>query len=128
MAYTCDNQSWAAADNPRSQMLDAQVSDSGPITIRNNETITAGVKASGFKAEAWSAWPSEGAGWASIYNMRSNASARVTGGCLMFEFEACTVLESPDPRIRCRIGETRQAWYATSDAASCLGFAQLPVQ
>lgn len=124
--YTCDTQAWQSANNARNQALNAEVQDV-PVTLRNGQSISVGVMAQNFKAEAWSTDPAEGAPWAEVWHMQSRADAAVRGGCMVMAFEGCNIPTPPYPGLSCRLdGAASQAWYSTSTGVTCPGFAALP--
>jgi hypothetical protein len=118
---TCDTQAWPTASNPRNQPLIAEIRDV-PVTLRNGQSMTVGVSATGARAEAWSADPAESTPWLEVWAMRSSASSDVRGGCMVMGFEGCNVISGGGPGIGCRIGSPALASYSTSTGVDCPGF------
>ncbi|MEO8703814.1 MAG: hypothetical protein ABI867_27435, partial [Kofleriaceae bacterium] len=119
-SITCRTDAWSAADNARTQPLFASVDDV-PVTLGVTATsIMAGVKASGFSAEAWSANPPEGRPSFSRWDMRSNASAETRGGCIRVALISCA-LTRPVDGVGCMIGGSGQASYGT-EGTECPAF------
>jgi hypothetical protein len=127
---SCATESWPMADLPRDQPLDAHVQNSSktlrmtvsppPTDPAQSQSLSAGYKASDFKAEAWSASPAEATPLLEVWAMRSTSRASVTGGCMELAYESCHIAQTAGAGIACRLGEPTRAVYTAGAGVTCL--------